>query len=75
MFETLSQMSASQFFVLGALLSLPIIPNLWGIWHCFHRDFPTVNEKMIWLGIVVFIPIIGGLAYLFVGRKRGKKPL
>lgn len=75
MFETLSQLSASQYFLIGALLVLPILPNLWAIWHCFHRDFPTVNEKLTWLGIAVFIPVIGGLAYLVVGRKRGKKPL
>mgnify|MGYP000882764253 CR=1 FL=1 len=75
MFETLSQLTGSQLALFVAVLTLPILPNLWGIWHCFHRDFPTVNEKMIWLGVTVFIPVIGGLAYLIAGRKRGRKPL
>ncbi|SDN74946.1 PLD nuclease N-terminal domain-containing protein [Desulfonauticus submarinus] len=55
------------------LLILPILPNLWAIVHIFKRDFNTPQEKMIWLGLAVFVPVIGGLAYVFVGRKRAKR--
>lgn len=55
------------------LLLVPILPNLWAIWHIFRCDFKTPQEKMAWLAASVFIPILGGLAYVFWGRKRGKR--
>lgn len=54
--------------------TLPVFLNFWAIAHAFYRNFPTVQEKMVWLCLAVFVPVIGGLAYLFVGRKRGNKP-
>jgi hypothetical protein len=41
----------------------------------FPARLPTPAEKMAWLGAAVFVPVLGGLAYLVFGRKRGKKPL
>jgi len=54
------------------LLAIPILPNLWCIWNAFHREFRTVNEKLAWIGIGVFVPVLGGLAYLFIGRRRSR---
>jgi hypothetical protein len=71
----LPPMSSGQLILISILAFVPIIPNLWAIWHCFRRDFPTPAEKMAWFGIAVFVPVLGGLAYLLFGRKRGKKPL
>jgi len=53
------------------ILAVPILPNLWAIWHIFRRDFATPQEKMAWLAAAVFLPVLGGLVYLFFGRKRG----
>ena len=55
------------------ILIVPILPNLWAILHIFRCDFNTAQEKLAWLGVSVFIPFIGGLLYLFVGRRRGTK--
>lgn len=55
------------------LLVLPILPNMWALNHCFHRDFPTEKEKARWMMASVFLPCVGGLAYFFVGRKRASK--
>ena len=55
------------------LLFIPAIPNLWGIWHAYHRVFPTQQERLIWLGICIFVPVIGGLIYLVFGMRRAKK--
>ncbi|QLA16005.1 PLD nuclease N-terminal domain-containing protein [Desulfolutivibrio sulfoxidireducens] len=71
----LPAMSPGQFALFSILAFLPVIPNLWAIWHSYRRDFPTPAEKMAWLGAAVFLPVVGGLAYLVFGRKRGKKPL
>lgn len=58
-------------FAIG-LLVLPILPNILAIWHVFPREFPTPQEKMAWLALAVFLPVIGGLVYWIMGRKRGK---
>ena len=57
-----------------AVLAILPIPNLFGIWHAFFRNFPGPNERLIWMGVCVFVPIIGGLAYLLFGLRRAKKP-
>jgi hypothetical protein len=68
-------MSPGEVALVSILALLPAILNLWAIWHSYRRDFPTPAEKMAWLGVAVFVPVLGGLAYLIFGRKRGKKPL
>lgn len=55
------------------LLFIPAIPNLWGIWHAYQRVFPTQQERLIWLGVCIFVPAIGGLLYLVFGMRRAKK--
>lgn len=66
-------MPTSQLLLILALLSLPILPNLWGIWHAFNATFPTDQEKMVWIALSVFVPVLGGLIYLFWGRKRARR--
>ena len=65
----ISDLSSTQMM----LLVLPIIPNMWALNHCFHRDFPAEKEKFRWMMACVFLPCIGGLAYFFVGRKHASK--
>lgn len=55
------------------VLALPVVVNFWAIQHAFYRQFPTIQEKMVWLCLAVFVPLLGGLIYFFVGRKRGSK--
>ena len=55
------------------VMALPAFINFWAIAHAFYRNFPTIQEKMVWLCLAVFVPVLGGLIYLFVGRKRGTK--
>ena len=66
-------LSPVQLLLIVLLIVLPILPNLWSIWHIFHRDFATPQEKMIWLALAVFIPVLGGLTYILFGRKRSIK--
>ncbi len=52
------------------ILFIPILPNLWSIWNIWNNSFKDYNQKVLWLVIAVFIPIIGGLLYIFIGRKQ-----
>lgn len=63
----------SQLLLILVLLALPILPNLWAIWHSFHAEFATHQEKMVWLAVNIFVPVLGGLVYLFWGRKRARR--
>lgn len=55
------------------LLLLPILPNLWSVWDIWTHSFKDYNTKVLWLIIAVFLPVIGGLLYIFAGR-RGARP-
>ena len=52
------------------LLSIPILPNLWCIWHAFTHEFPKESEKRLWVLAGIFLPVIGGLAYLLIGWRK-----
>lgn len=56
----------------AALLLLPILPNLWSIWHAMRHDFPGEREKYLWTMAAVFLPLIGGMLYLLVGWRRSR---
>lgn len=52
-----------------ALLALPMLPNIWGIWHAYRHRFEG-GRQMIWLVACVFVPVIGGGAYFLFGRPK-----
>ena len=53
-----------------AMLVVPILPNMWALKHAFHHDFPTEKEKWRWMMACIFLPCIGGLAYMAVSGYR-----
>lgn len=59
-------------FLIGA--TILTIPTLWAIWHVYHREFASVEEKKIWMALSIFFPTIGGVIYYFFGRNRGHLP-
>lgn len=67
-----TSLGGNQLAVTLVLLAIPILPNLWSIWHAFHRDFPTVQEKMAWVMACTFVPVLGGIAYILIGRRRSR---
>ena len=52
------------------LIALPILPNLWSIWHVRAHEFPSHQEKSLWFLLAVFVPVVGGIVYFAVGRRR-----
>lgn len=52
------------------ILLVPMLPTFWSIWDIWRSTFQEYNQKVLWLVIVVFIPVLGGLAYIFIGRKK-----
>lgn len=52
------------------LALIPILPNFWSIWHIWTHSFATPERRMYWLLLAVFVPVIGGLVYIFIGRRQ-----
>ena len=52
------------------LLILPILPNLWSIWHLYRHEFPTPQEKMAWIVAQIVLPVVGGVGYVLFGITR-----
>lgn len=52
------------------LLIVPILPNLWSIWHVHKNEFPTHQERAAWILAQIFLPVLGGLAYILFGKNR-----
>lgn len=48
---------------------IPMIPNFWSIWDIWTHAFPTPERRIYWLMFVIFVPVLGGLIYIFIGRK------
>ena len=60
-------MTFAWWHVLVALI--PILPNLWSIWHIWNHRFSSFQQKAVCLVIAVFLPVLGGLIYIFAGRR------
>lgn len=50
----------------------PMLPAFWSIWHIWNHSFRTMQTKMLWLAFVVFVPVLGGIVYIFAGRKQAR---
>lgn len=49
---------------------IPMLPNFWSIWDIWNHSFRTSEVRMMWLFFVVFVPVLGGIIYILVGRKQ-----
>ncbi|MDR1777106.1 MAG: PLDc N-terminal domain-containing protein [Desulfovibrio sp.] len=58
----------------GAAL-VPMLPTFWSIWHIWAHEFEDPQQRALWLVLVVFAPVVGGLIYICAGRKRALRTL
>lgn len=73
MFADFSALTSMQWAVILGIVGLCFTFSAWAILDVWKRDFGSSNEKSLWMQICIFIPILGALAYLFFGRKRGSQ--
>ncbi|MDP3030001.1 MAG: PLD nuclease N-terminal domain-containing protein [Deltaproteobacteria bacterium] len=45
------------------ILLLPMVLTFLAIRDVVHRPFDDLQKKMIWLLIIIFLPVLGGLIY------------
>lgn len=49
---------------------IPVLPSLWSIWHIWGHEFGNPQQRALWLVLVVFVPVLGGIIYIFAGRPK-----
>lgn len=42
------------------ILMVPMIPSLWSILHIWGHEFASPQQRVLWLLLVVFVPVLGG---------------
>jgi hypothetical protein len=56
-------------FVVLFLVSLQLILWGWALIDILKSEF-TGDNKVIWLLVVIFVPLLGMIAYYFIGTKQ-----
>lgn len=56
------------FFGLLSMILLPIIALI----SIVNKSFPN-NDKLIWVLVVLFMPILGSILYFLIGRPRQRE--
>ncbi len=67
----------TEFLLIGVFLMVLMVPVLlwvWAIIDLLKSHFPDSVNKVIWAIVIVFIPVLGPLLYLFLGRNQKVKP-
>jgi hypothetical protein len=75
MFPDFSAVTATQWVVILSSVAVCFAFSAWTILDAWKREFESANEKVLWMQICIFVPILGSVAYLFFGQKRGIKRL
>lgn len=57
-------------FTWGALSMASLILWVYCLVDLLTSDFSGSNTKLIWIIIVIFLPFIGSILYLSIGRKQ-----
>lgn len=52
------------------VLIVPMLPTYWSIRHILAHSFADQQQRALWLVLVIFLPMLGGIIYIFTGRKK-----
>jgi hypothetical protein len=54
---------------------IPMVPTFWSIWHILNHEFEDATQRSLWLVLVVFLPVLGGVIYIIRGRKKALRKI
>jgi len=64
---------APEFFILAFVIAIAIVPlliSIVAIVDIVRSQFKEQNDKLVWLVLVLFLPLIGSFLYFYIGRSR-----
>lgn len=56
-------------FIVFILCLAPLVIWFWALLDAIQNDFQDANNKIIWILLILFLPIIGSICYLFIGQR------
>ncbi|MBL0745460.1 PLDc N-terminal domain-containing protein [Chryseolinea lacunae] len=62
---------------LGVIILVLLVPFalwLWALIEIIRSDFKESSQKIIWLLVLIFLPFLGWLLYVIIGRGQRVKP-
>ncbi|GGG31505.1 PLD nuclease N-terminal domain-containing protein [Pontibacter amylolyticus] len=51
-------------------LGMPIILLLWALVDLLTSEFSDSTNKLVWVIVILFLPVLGAILYLLIGRKQ-----
>jgi len=59
-------------WIVGAIISLACFAFwLWMLIHAITNKGLSDGERIVWVLVVIFLPVVGCILYFFVGRPKG----
>jgi len=59
-----------QELLLLTIVLVPFILSVWAIIDIIKSNFRESTNKIVWLLVVLFLPIVGVILYFVIGRKQ-----
>ncbi|MBJ6120149.1 PLDc N-terminal domain-containing protein [Pontibacter sp. BT310] len=56
-------------------IAAPLVLWLWALIDLLRSNFSDNITKLIWAVVIIFIPLLGALLYLLIGRNQKVKPV
>ncbi|ALI99035.1 PLD nuclease N-terminal domain-containing protein [Rufibacter tibetensis] len=69
-FLFMGNLGFGELIILLLFAGIPAILWIWSLVDLLTSKFANTIEKLIWLIAVVFIPVLGAILYLIIGRKQ-----
>ena len=55
------------------LVAIPVVLFLLALDDVVRRTFPDGSTKIVWALVILFVPLLGPILYLCVGKKQGER--
>ncbi|PRY07413.1 phospholipase D-like protein [Pontibacter ummariensis] len=62
-----------ELFLVLLFLVIPVGLWLWALIDMLQSDFTDKTNKLIWAIVIIFVPVLGALLYLLIGRSQKVK--
>lgn len=72
----IASIGGTEIVLLLLFLAVPVVLWLWALIDLLSSEFENNINKVVWLIAITFLPVLGALLYLLIGRgqKIGKLP-
>lgn len=60
----------AEIIIISIFVFLPLILTLWALIDILRSTFKDNTSKLVWVIVVIFVPILGALLYLAMGRSQ-----